>query len=181
VCVCETSCFAEFIGLAKRSASCAFPKARPCDLSSPRENRGEGQTDGVKRSLGGKGFGDSTNVPMFCPFRPSMGAQTFRPSAVLPFCPFRFMVSSADGALPSVDSSPNAISLDLSLGQYSHTLEHGVASEKTGQSSIPDSGQQKAMGIFFGECRFHSSKRRCCVPLVSEDLGSEMPSDMTSP
>jgi len=29
------------------------------------------------------------------------------------------MVSYADGALPSADSSPNAISLDLSLGQYS--------------------------------------------------------------
>ena len=39
-----------------------------------------------------------------------------------PFCPFSpciLRVSSADGALPSVDSSTNAISLDLSLGQYS--------------------------------------------------------------
>ena len=34
---------------------------------------------------------------------PSLGAQTF--------CPSLFMVSSADGALPSVDSSPNTISL----------------------------------------------------------------------
>ena len=43
-------------------------------------------------------------------------------SALLPFCPFRpciLRVSSADGALPSVDSSPNTISHDLSLGQYS--------------------------------------------------------------
>jgi|GEM_PF-3422369 len=45
-----------------------FPVARPCDISSPRENRGEGQTDVVKRSLGGKGFGDSANAALFCPF-----------------------------------------------------------------------------------------------------------------
>ena len=76
-----------------------------------------------------------------------MGAQAFHPSAVPPFGPFLLRVSSADGALPSVDSSPNAISLGLSLGQYSHTLEHGVASDQTGQSSIPDSGQHKAMGF----------------------------------
>ena len=85
-----------------------------------------------------------------------MGAQAFRPSAVLPFCPFLLAVSSADGALPSVDSSPNAISLDLSLGQYSHTLEHSVASDKTGQSAMPDSGQQKAMGLFSG-CLLYTS------------------------
>jgi len=102
--------------------------------------------------------------------RPSVSAQTFRPSAVLPFCPFRLTVSSADGALPSADSSPNAISHDLSLAQYSHTLEHSVASEKTDQSAIPDSGQQKAMGLLSGEYRFDSSKHQCCVPLVSEDL-----------
>jgi|GEM_PF-2492422 len=110
---CETSCFAEFICWAKRSASC--------------------------RS--------------FCfPFeRPSVGAQTFCPSAFLPFPTMHLMVSSADGALPSVDSSPNTISPDLSLGQYSHALKHSVASEKTGQSSIPDPGQHKAMGLFLWE------------------------------
>jgi|GEM_PF-1966450 len=45
-----------------------------------------------------------------------------RPSTLPPFCPFPpciLRVSSADGALPSADSSPNAISLDLSLGQCS--------------------------------------------------------------
>ena len=45
-----------------------FLGARPCDLLSLRENRGEGQTDVVKRSLGGKGFGDSANAALFCPF-----------------------------------------------------------------------------------------------------------------
>gem|GEM_PF-928325 len=130
------------------SATCPthFLVARPCDISSPRENRGEGQTDGVKRSLGGKGFGDSTNDAWFGPFLAPIRVR----SNIPPFCPFppcNLMVSSADGALPSVDSSPNTISLDLSLGQYSHTLEHSVASGQTGQSSIPDSGQQKAMGF----------------------------------
>ena len=135
-----------------------IPVARPCDISSPRENRGEGQTDGVKRSLGGKGFGDSANAA-WLPCGPSAIPQahpvhvcetscfarfvcwqelqhpaailafslsdhpwSLRLSTLLPFCPFPpciLRVSSADGALPSADSSPNAISLDLSLGQCS--------------------------------------------------------------
>jgi len=46
--------------------------------------------------------------------RPSMGDQTFRPSAF-----FLLMVPCAGGAFPSTESSPNALSLDLSFGQYS--------------------------------------------------------------
>gem|GEM_PF-2056881 len=59
-------------------------------------------------------------------------------SNIPPFCPFppcNLMVSSADGALPSVDSSPNTISLDLSLGQYS--LRSNTVWPRTRQVKAP--------------------------------------------
>jgi len=60
--------------------------------------------------------------PILSPIRGRSNIPTFRPSCLLafrPFPPLILSVSSADGALPSVDSSPNTISLDLSLAQYS--------------------------------------------------------------
>ena len=62
-------------------------------------------------------FGKNSGVqPLFLLFLSCVHSWTrlrpFLPLSLI--CHFLFLVSFADGALPSADSSPNAISLDLS-------------------------------------------------------------------
>ena len=65
-----------------------------------------------------------------------------------PFALFLLILPSPGGALPSDDSSPNAISLTCPSA-YTHCVQTRTASGQTGKSSIPDSGHHKAMGLSF--------------------------------